>query len=84
MCIVALGSVLVGRLEPARSLIGGNPAVVLRPLKERDLYLVCRKTRTDIPDDLVRTDLPNDLWDLVVRPPQAGEPAGEEEAEGAY
>ncbi len=63
--IVALGSVLVGRLQPERSLIGGNPAAVLRPLAERDLYLVCRKTRTDIPDEVVRQDLPQDLWPLV-------------------
>jgi acetyltransferase-like isoleucine patch superfamily enzyme len=68
LCIVALGSVLVGQLEPARSLIGGNPAAVLRPLKDRDLYLVCRKTRADVPDDLVRADLPNDLWQLTAGP----------------
>jgi len=77
LCIVALGSVLAGRLEPARSLIGGNPAVVLRPLKERDLYLVCRKTRTDLPDELARADLPEDLGQLA-----AGTPPNEA-AEGA-
>lgn len=50
LCIVALGAVLTGRYLPARSLIGGNPAVVVRSLEERDLFLVTRKTRPDIPD----------------------------------
>jgi acetyltransferase-like isoleucine patch superfamily enzyme len=67
LCIVALGSVLVGRLDPARSLIGGNPAAVLRPLSERDLYLVCRKTRKDIPDELVLADLPADVREISAR-----------------
>jgi acetyltransferase-like isoleucine patch superfamily enzyme len=51
-CIVALGAVLTGRYQPARTLIGGNPAVIVRSLEERDLFLVTRKTRPDIPDVL--------------------------------
>lgn len=65
LCIVALGSVVVGQMQPERSLIGGNPAVVLRPLAERDLYLVCRKTRSDLPKQLAQEELPRELWGLV-------------------
>jgi acetyltransferase-like isoleucine patch superfamily enzyme len=68
LCIVALGSVLVGQYRSPQSLVGGNPAIVLRPLGEHDLYLVCRKTRKDIPDDVVQADLPKELWDVVARP----------------
>ena len=50
-CIVALGSVLMGSYQPGRSLIGGNPAVVQRPLNECDLFLVTHKTRNDMPDE---------------------------------
>jgi len=60
-CIVALGSVLSGRIGPLRSLIGGNPAAVVRTLRERDLFLVTRKTRNDIPDDVASALLPDDL-----------------------
>jgi acetyltransferase-like isoleucine patch superfamily enzyme len=51
-CILALGSVLSGTVDEPRSLVGGVPARVVRPLKEEDLVLVHRKTRDDIPDDL--------------------------------
>lgn len=60
-CIVALGSVLSSHFWPPRSLIGGNPASVARELQERDLVLVVHKTRDDIPDDLARMHLPDDL-----------------------
>jgi acetyltransferase-like isoleucine patch superfamily enzyme len=50
-CVVALGSVLTGRYQADRSLIGGNPAVVVRPLEDRDMALVCHKTRPDLPDE---------------------------------
>jgi acetyltransferase-like isoleucine patch superfamily enzyme len=56
-CIVALGSVLTGRYCADRSLVGGNPAVVVRSLEDRDLFLITNKTRSDIPDDLVRAAL---------------------------
>lgn len=51
-CILALGSVLSGRVETAGSLVGGVPAKVIRPLSGEDEAQVRRKTRTDIPDDL--------------------------------
>jgi acetyltransferase-like isoleucine patch superfamily enzyme len=64
-CIVALGSVLMGRCDQQRSLIAGNPATVLRPLQEKDYSLVTRKTRQDIPDHLANALLPRDLLDTV-------------------
>lgn len=50
-CIVALGAVLMGQFAPSHSLIVGNPAIVQRPLRDRDVFLVTRKTRNDIPDE---------------------------------
>jgi acetyltransferase-like isoleucine patch superfamily enzyme len=50
--ILALGAVLSGEIREGRSLVGGVPARVIRPLEEADLVLVHRKTRKDIPDDL--------------------------------
>lgn len=67
-CIVALGSVLMGRVGAERSLLGGNPAAVLRPLQPRDLILIARKNRIDIPDVVVQADLPEDLVHLVNPP----------------
>ncbi len=64
-CVVALGSVLSGRFEMARSLIGGNPARIVRMLSEPDLFLVTRKTRRDIPDDYDLAFLPEDLHILA-------------------
>lgn len=60
-CIVALGSVLSGHFGLPRSLIGGNPASVVRELREHDLYLVVRKTREDLPNDVAMAHLPDDL-----------------------
>lgn len=48
-CILALGSVLADPVETPRSLVGGVPARVLRSLSERDVALVRRPTRKDIP-----------------------------------
>jgi acetyltransferase-like isoleucine patch superfamily enzyme len=50
--IVALGSVVSGKLEGDESLIGGVPAKVLRALDEHDRYLVDRPTRDDLPAEL--------------------------------
>ena len=66
-CVVALGSVLSGRFEMARSLIGGNPARIVRMLSEPDLFLVTRKTRRDIPDEFELEFLPEDLHVLARR-----------------
>jgi acetyltransferase-like isoleucine patch superfamily enzyme len=80
-CAVALGSVLTGRMELPRSLIGGNPARIVRALNQRDLFLVTRKTRRDIPDEFEMDFLPADLRvvaghsnGVVPSPPWGGDP----------
>jgi acetyltransferase-like isoleucine patch superfamily enzyme len=50
-CILGLGSVLTGEIKEPRSLVAGVPAKVVRPLNEKDLARIRRKTRADIPDD---------------------------------
>jgi acetyltransferase-like isoleucine patch superfamily enzyme len=75
LCLIALGSVIVGQLGPTQSLIGGNPAAVMRPLEERDLVLVTRSTRKDIPQELVLEGLPPAVCDLA-RSHQSAEGAG--------
>jgi acetyltransferase-like isoleucine patch superfamily enzyme len=73
--IVALGSVLSGAYDTDRSLIGGNPAEVQRPLRDRDWFLVLRKTRKDIPDELAWADLPADLRALAAEVEYGSTPA---------
>lgn len=65
--VVALGSVLIGRVGQGRVLVAGNPARAVRDLDEDDLFLVVRKTRNDIPDEVVREHLPDDLRPLFDR-----------------
>ena len=50
-CILALGSVLAGEVAEPRSLVAGVPAREVRPLTEKDLARIRRKTRRDMPDD---------------------------------
>jgi acetyltransferase-like isoleucine patch superfamily enzyme len=50
-CILGLGSVLTGEIKEPRSLVAGVPAKVVRPLNEKDLTRIRRKTRADMPDD---------------------------------
>jgi carbonic anhydrase/acetyltransferase-like protein (isoleucine patch superfamily) len=50
-CILGLGSVLTGEIKEPRSLVAGVPAKVVRPLAEKDLARIRRKTRGDMPDD---------------------------------
>lgn len=50
-CILGLGSVLTGAVQEPRSLVAGVPASVVRPLNEKDLARIRRKTRGDMPDD---------------------------------
>jgi acetyltransferase-like isoleucine patch superfamily enzyme len=50
-CILALGSVLAGEVAEPRSLVGGVPARVVRPLSEKDLARIRRKTRREMPDN---------------------------------
>ncbi|HKG15204.1 MAG TPA: hypothetical protein VKB12_17910 [Pyrinomonadaceae bacterium] len=51
-CIIGIGSVVTGRLEGEYLLIAGVPAKPVKPLSEEDRFLVERKTRDDLPDDL--------------------------------
>lgn len=50
--IVALGSVVSGSITGDETLIGGVPAKVMRPLDERDRFLVDQPTRHDLPPDV--------------------------------
>jgi len=50
-CILGLGSVLTGEIKEPGSLVAGVPAKVVRPLNEKDLTRIRRKTRGDMPDD---------------------------------
>jgi acetyltransferase-like isoleucine patch superfamily enzyme len=50
-CILGMGAVLTGEIKEPRSLVGGVPARVIRPLDERSLARIRRKTRGDMPDD---------------------------------
>jgi acetyltransferase-like isoleucine patch superfamily enzyme len=54
-CILGLGSVLTGRIAEPGSLVAGVPARVVRPLGEKDLAHVRRKTRRDMPDGYYET-----------------------------
>jgi len=51
-CIVGIGSVIVGRIDAAGWLIGGVPAKPIKELSAEDRFLVERKTRPDLPDDI--------------------------------
>lgn len=64
-CIVAIGSVLQGGLGPAFSLVGGNPAQVVRPLRPGDVPLIARKNRPDIPDPVAFAGLPVDFRSMA-------------------
>ena len=63
--IVALGAVLSGQFGLERSLIGGNPAKLVRSLSESDLYLVLRKTRSDIPEEVALARVPVELREFT-------------------
>ena len=51
-CIVGIGSVVVGKLDGEGCLIGGVPAKPIKELDEHDKFLIERKTRRDLPDEL--------------------------------
>ncbi|HEY0322882.1 MAG TPA: hypothetical protein VGC66_18145 [Pyrinomonadaceae bacterium] len=51
-CIVGMGAVIAGKLTEEYSLIGGVPAKLIKPLGEDDRFLIEKKTRPDLPDDL--------------------------------
>jgi acetyltransferase-like isoleucine patch superfamily enzyme len=51
-CIVGIGSVIITQLTEADHLIAGVPARAIKELDENDKFLIERKTRLDLPDDL--------------------------------
>jgi len=51
-CIVGMGSVITGRLTEEERLIAGVPAQSIKELSAEDKFLIERKTRRDLPDDL--------------------------------
>jgi acetyltransferase-like isoleucine patch superfamily enzyme len=51
-CIVGMGSVITGELTAEGYLIAGVPAKPVKELTEEDRFLIERKTRTDLPDDV--------------------------------
>jgi acetyltransferase-like isoleucine patch superfamily enzyme len=51
-CIVGIGAVITGQLTEENSLIGGVPARTIKQLSEEDIFLIERKTRKDLPEDV--------------------------------
>jgi acetyltransferase-like isoleucine patch superfamily enzyme len=51
-CIVGIGSVITGELTAEGYLIAGVPAKPVKELCEEDQFLIERKTRLDLPDDV--------------------------------
>jgi acetyltransferase-like isoleucine patch superfamily enzyme len=51
-CIVGIGSVITSQLSLEGCLIAGVPAKSIKALDEEDKFLIERKTRRDLPDDL--------------------------------
>jgi carbonic anhydrase/acetyltransferase-like protein (isoleucine patch superfamily) len=51
-CIVGIGSVITGELAAEGYLIAGVPAKPVKELSEEDKFLIERKTRLDLPEDI--------------------------------
>src|SRR5258705_8150585 len=51
-CIVGIGSVITGELSDEGYLIAGVPAKPVKELSAEDRFLIERKTRLDLPDDV--------------------------------
>src|ERR1051325_522813 len=51
-CIVGIGSVITSQLADEGYLIAGVPAKPVKELGEEDRFLIERKTRADLPDDV--------------------------------
>jgi len=51
-CIVGIGSVITSELKADGYLIAGVPAKPVKELSDEDQFLVERKTRIDLPDDI--------------------------------
>ncbi len=51
-CVVGIGSVITSKLTEEEYLIAGVPAKPVKRLNEEDKFLIERKTRLDLPDDI--------------------------------
>jgi acetyltransferase-like isoleucine patch superfamily enzyme len=51
-CIVGIGSVIIGEISDEGFLIAGVPARAIKALSDDDKFLIERKTRRDLPDDI--------------------------------
>ena len=51
-CVVGIGSVITSELSAEGFLIAGVPAKPVKELSEEDRFLIERKTRIDLPDDI--------------------------------
>lgn len=51
-CIVGIGSVITGPLAGEEQLIAGVPARVIKELSDEDKFLIERKTRRDLPENI--------------------------------
>jgi acetyltransferase-like isoleucine patch superfamily enzyme len=51
-CIIGIGSVITTQLLGEEHLIAGVPAKVIKDLSEEDKFLIERKTRCDLPDNI--------------------------------
>ena len=51
-CIVGIGSVITDALVQEYTLIGGVPAKVIKELDDEGRFLIQKKTRNDLPDDI--------------------------------
>jgi acetyltransferase-like isoleucine patch superfamily enzyme len=51
-CIVGIGAVVIGEVDGEGWLIAGVPARPVKELSDEDRFLIERKTRRDLPDDI--------------------------------
>jgi len=51
-CIVGIGSVITSKIEAEEWLIAGVPAKPIKELSSEDRFLIERRTRPDLPDDV--------------------------------
>lgn len=51
-CIVGIGSVITSRIDGEEKLIAGVPAKPIKELSSEDRFLIERRTRPDLPDDV--------------------------------
>lgn len=51
-CIVGIGAVVTGKIDAEEWLIAGVPAKPIKELSSEDKFLIERRTRPDLPDDI--------------------------------